>query len=236
MRLADRSTQEGRDVRRLGWALIWGLGAYAVLIWRLGDFPAVVQEHTAWISVPMQVVGLMVGGYLVRRSSFPLSAFGWEGSPWRRDTVEALVMTAPWVAGCVVLKWVGMQWWPDQAGERLFAIGEVIQWHGWDGALAYLGLYTVMIGAQKWVIHGVVQSTIGRGVEGPGGRWAAIGAASMLFAVLHLHVSPWFALLAWPIGVFWGWLYERQRHLVGVTVSHVAVGWVVFFVVGLGWV
>jgi membrane protease YdiL (CAAX protease family) len=49
-----------------------------------------------------------------------------------------------------------------------------------------------------------------------------------------LYVSPGLALTAFVAGLFWGWLYARQRSLVGVSISHVLLGFWAFEVVDLG--
>ncbi len=232
----DIEERDRRELRWLGLALAVGLSLYAVVLAALGQMPEVVREHTAWISVPMQVAGMAVGIGLMRGSGRGAEAFGFRWGRWKRDVWESMVMTVPWVVGCVAIKWVGTVRWPEVAGEEIWSVQEVIQWHGWTGTMAYAALYLAMIGAQKVVIHGVIQSTLRRGVGGSQGRWVAILGSAAVFSVLHLHVSLWFALMTVPIGVFWGWMYERQRSLVGVTVSHGLVGAAVFFVVGLGWI
>ena len=39
---------------------------------------------------------------------------------------------------------------------------------------------------------------------------------------------------AFAAGLFWGWLYARQRALAGVSVSHIVLGFWAFEVVDLG--
>jgi membrane protease YdiL (CAAX protease family) len=34
-------------------------------------------------------------------------------------------------------------------------------------------------------------------------------------------------------GLFWGWLYARRPNLIGPTISHIAVGAFVFFIMGV---
>jgi membrane protease YdiL (CAAX protease family) len=54
-----------------------------------------------------------------------------------------------------------------------------------------------------------------------------------MFSVNHLHMSFLFAALAFLPGIFWGILFNRQRHILGVTLSHFAIGAFVFFVLGV---
>lgn len=58
--------------------------------------------------------------------------------------------------------------------------------------------------------------------------------ANIIFSAAHLYVSPGLAVMAFVAGLFWGWLYARQGTLVGVSVSHVLLGFWAFEVVDLG--
>lgn len=60
-------------------------------------------------------------------------------------------------------------------------------------------------------------------------NWKAIVIANLLFASAHAYIGFWFCVFAFLPGLFWGWLFARQRSLVGVTVSHILVGlWAIF--------
>ena len=55
----------------------------------------------------------------------------------------------------------------------------------------------------------------------------AIVLSNAAFAPLHLHVSPYFGLLApmvFVLGLPLGWLYARHRSLLGVALAHVIIG------------
>ena len=56
--------------------------------------------------------------------------------------------------------------------------------------------------------------------------------SNLLFSATHLHVSVKLALLVFPVGVFWGWLYNRHTTVIGIIVSHIIVGLFALFVVG----
>jgi membrane protease YdiL (CAAX protease family) len=62
--------------------------------------------------------------------------------------------------------------------------------------------------------------------------WEAIFLSNLLFSVTHLHVSLYLALMVFPIGLYWGWIYARQGSLIGSSVSHAILGVFALFVVG----
>jgi membrane protease YdiL (CAAX protease family) len=65
-------------------------------------------------------------------------------------------------------------------------------------------------------------------------RLSAILVSNLIYAVAHLHISLAFAAASFAAGLAWGWLFARQRSLVGVTVSHLLTGLFVLFVLGSG--
>ena len=47
--------------------------------------------------------------------------------------------------------------------------------------------------------------------------------------VAHTYISLEFAIATFIPGISWGWLFQKQRSLVGVSVSHALIGlWIVF--------
>ncbi|HGC5656427.1 hypothetical protein SFB48_01050 [Legionella pneumophila] len=50
---------------------------------------------------------------------------------------------------------------------------------------------------------------------------------------MHTHLGLTFASLTFIAGLFWGWLFHRQKSLLGVSVSHVILGVWSLFIVGL---
>ena len=63
---------------------------------------------------------------------------------------------------------------------------------------------------------------------------SAIFGSNIIFSSGHLYISVGLSVTAFLAGLFWGWLYSRQRRLAGVAVSHMLLGFFAFEVVGLG--
>jgi membrane protease YdiL (CAAX protease family) len=54
-----------------------------------------------------------------------------------------------------------------------------------------------------------------------------------LFSAAHVFIGFWFCVAAFVPGMFWGWMFAKQRSLLGVIASHIAVGIWMLFVVGI---
>jgi CRP/FNR family cyclic AMP-dependent transcriptional regulator len=87
---------------------------------------------------------------------------------------------------------------------------------------------------QELIYRGGVQGPLSHFLTGRGRSWLAIIGANIIFSAAHLYVSPGLAVMAFLAGLFWGWLYARQRGLIGVSVSHILLGFWAFEVVDLG--
>ncbi|HAT9447444.1 TPA: CPBP family intramembrane metalloprotease, partial [Legionella pneumophila subsp. pneumophila] len=64
-------------------------------------------------------------------------------------------------------------------------------------------------------------------------QWNGIFLSNLIFATMHTHLGLTFASLTFIAGLFWGWLFHRQKSLLGVSVSHVILGVWSLFIVGL---
>jgi membrane protease YdiL (CAAX protease family) len=45
-----------------------------------------------------------------------------------------------------------------------------------------------------------------------------------MFSVFHEHLGLAFSITGLLPGLFWGWMFSRQRTLVGVSISHAIIG------------
>ncbi|MBT4086605.1 MAG: CPBP family intramembrane metalloprotease, partial [Alphaproteobacteria bacterium] len=61
----------------------------------------------------------------------------------------------------------------------------------------------------------------------------AIIVSNFVFAAAHTHLNVGFALATFAGGLFFGWLFHRNRSIVGVTVAHFMIGGTALFVLGL---
>ncbi|MDO9356996.1 MAG: CPBP family intramembrane metalloprotease, partial [Solirubrobacteraceae bacterium] len=153
-----------------------------------------------------------------------------------RDVREALLFTLPLMAGAVLLKLALREWVPAMQGLPLFQMFAeappglpASRFNPWL-ALAYV----VFAPFQELIYRGGVQGPLSHFLTGRGRVWLSIVGANVIFSAAHLYVSPGLAVTAFVAGLFWGWLYARQGRLIGVSVSHIVLGFWAFEVVDLG--
>ena len=95
-------------------------------------------------------------------------------------------------------------------------------------------VYVVFVPLQELIYRGGVQGALEHFIAGPHRRWQAIVGSNIIFSAAHLYISPGLSVTAFVAGLFWGWLYSRQRALAGVSLSHLLLGFFAFEVVDLG--
>jgi membrane protease YdiL (CAAX protease family) len=173
----------------------------------------------------------------LRRSPFPFESYGLTLRRAGPVAVQALLWTVPVLLLVLVFKLTLIRWLPSMAGQPLFNPTAVFGGRPFDlGFLAFaLGLYVIHAPAQELVARAGLQGALQNLIPTrPGGiNWRAILIANLLFAAAHAFIDFWFCLAAFMPGLFWGWMFARQRSIVGVTVSHIAVGIWANFVVGV---
>ena len=195
------------------------------------------SETTTYISVVITAALAGSSIWMMKLSGFPMSLYGFRAGRWFRDLPLALGVTVLLCGAATLIKWVLILLLPAMDHCRVFQLSFG---HGEAGARIDLArgftialLYGVFSPVQEIIARGALQSSFQEFLENRGRIVWAILLSNAMFAAFHIHVSTFLALLAMSAGFFWGWLYYRQRSLVGVSVSHILTGWYALFILGL---
>jgi membrane protease YdiL (CAAX protease family) len=173
----------------------------------------------------------------MRHSGYSMSFYGLNRKNWFNNSVVAISLTIPLMLLILIIKWALITFIPSLQGIRLFDPGAIFK----KGTNFYLSTYLSSLFAyalfcplQEFIIRGGIQTSLENffDKEQKKSTWLAILVSNLLFASAHSHTSPGFALSAFIPGLFWGWLYARQRSLIGVGISHVLLGVWAAFIVG----
>ncbi|HET7839741.1 MAG TPA: CPBP family intramembrane glutamic endopeptidase, partial [Rectinemataceae bacterium] len=169
-------------------------------------------------------------------SGYPPSAFGLTLRGAGRVILEAIGWTLPLIALLVAFKLVLILFVPGFRGRGLIDPADLVARLG-KGELGlyllFLLLYTLFSPIQEFIARGCIQSSFRNFL--PDTRrsiWISIILSNLLFSMAHSHLNLGFAIVAFVPGLFWGWMYERQRSLLGVCVSHVLLGDLAIYVLG----
>lgn len=208
------------------------LCAYVILLSALPQVTSRLPKSTSYVSIPLQLVFAVGTLSFIRSTGYPLHAFGLSFRHAITSVLEAVVLTAPFLAVITVIKWLVLHLVPAYRGARLFEYPDVVARLTDPAIMPYLAVYALSSVVQELIVRSGLQSSLTMFLTGPRSRQQAILLSALLFSVTHLHMSALLAALAFVPGVFWGYLYARRPNLLGVSLSHSVVGAYAFFVLG----
>mgnify|MGYP006276384163 CR=1 FL=1 len=193
---------------------------------------AAMARDTTLVTIPI-VAAFAIALYLnIKTSIYPASAYGFTLKDWRPAVRDALLFTLPLGVLIVLAKVILVRTDPALAGQPVFDL-----YRSKDiGTLAIISsalAYCVFAPVQEMVARSGMQSSFMMFLTSRHKVWLSIVLSTLMFSSTHLHVSLTLALLVFPFGMFWGWLYSRHPTLIGVSLSHVAIGLFAIYVVGI---
>lgn len=215
--------------------LVLLLAAYIVIQGILDQLRDHIR-NTTFISAGLLLLFALVTGVALKRTGYPWSSYGLTLEKWPRVTIMAVLYSLPVMALVVLVKWVLISFVPALADEPLIRPFAVLTTAKIDNPWSYFLIplaYVASCPIQEFMFRGAIQSSFQRFLksERHPRTWTAILLANLLSAATHMHTTYGFAVVVFLPGLFWGWLYAKQGSVLGVSVSHILIGfWAVFIV------
>ena len=171
--------------------------------------------------------------YLIMRSPLPRSAFGLTLKNAKKNIISALKYSIPILIFTVCAKILLIHIY-HPVNVSVFSFNHGFSHHyGISQYIFTLCLYALFVFPQEVVARCALQSMLSNYLYGEvQSKWLPILQSNLMFAALHIHKSFFFSVISFFTGLFWGWLYAKQKSVVGVTVSHIAIGVFAIFMVG----
>lgn len=196
------------------------LSFYAILVSQI--------LKTDWVNSTVQTIitysfvggtGFVIFMYL-RKYRFPLSYWGLTFKGGKRALIESILISIPLAALVIGLKFYLV----NTAGNSFSGQAVFIT------SVTVLKLFFYLINSfmQEFICRGFVQNNAEKMLTGKYKSPIAVITTSMLFGVVHMHLSGTTMLVTIFAGLFFGFLYLRHRTLVGVTIAHLILGELLF--------
>lgn len=222
----SKRAEMGRFVSRV----LFGTCLY---MYALGTLQALKGDvaDTTMVTVPLIAlfaIGLCIN---IHSSIYPARVYGFTLDNWKLAVIDAVLLSLPVAVLIVVVKWMLVELYPPMAGQRVFDFYQSKDVGLVATLLAAVG-YAIFAPVQELIARSGMQSSLAMFLTGPYRVPLSIFLSTLLFSSTHLHVSVMLAILVFPLGLFWGWLYARHPTLIGVSLSHVALGLFGLFIVG----
>lgn len=177
---------------------------------------AAAEEIRFWVSRGIELITLVMVFRAIVNARLPLKSFGLTLEGWKRAALEGLAVAVLVLVGMGFLKAAVNTWLPG-----IFRETEPFSFGYFD--FSYV-TYIVVAPLQEFIARGTVQSTLERLFDGRHRGFWAILVTSFLFGALHVYSSIPLAVSCVLSSWLWGWMFHRQRTLVGVSLCHFLIG------------
>lgn len=229
-----RQQKELKSYKALGLLatnLLVVLSIYTLMLMSLTHF---VDYHgvSTFVDVALLIGFAFVMYTILKKSGYPLKSFGLSLDKWKVHVKDAILLTLPVLFFFLVLKWGLITFIPGFADIALFNPTAAFSEIGFSFSIFLLTIivYILFSIVQEFIARAGLQSALYRFLPGSKGKhMKSIILSNLLFAMAHSHIGTLFALSAFIPGLFWGWMFAKQKSFVGVCVSHMLIGiWVIF--------
>ncbi|OVE81146.1 hypothetical protein BVY03_04465 [bacterium K02(2017)] len=211
--------------------LIGSVTLYAFLLrLTLGSLQGKVDS--TWISVTILAACLAIYIPMMKLSGFPWATYGLTLKNWKPSLWQSLKWTFVFLLLVTGLKMICLQIIPSWKNEPLFSMYGFVRYPTLSKAISLMLVYALFAPVQEFIARGAMQSSLQEFLAGKRATFWAIILSTLMFAQIHLHMTPAYALAAFFPSLFWGALYAKQRSLLGVSVSHIIIGIYVAFFLG----
>lgn len=177
-----------------------------------------------FLTVLFVILGGLATILIVKSSHYPLSFYGLTTHKMGWYALEGLLYSLPIMGAILGLKWILIQHLSAFSHVELFPNPMASGHLTWVSYAVITVAYAVLVPVQEFVARGVLQSCLRNFFQGPDRAITANFTANILFQILHTVKDFWLAITTFFLGVFWGYLFEKQRSLVGASVSHALIG------------
>jgi CRP-like cAMP-binding protein len=209
--------------------MVLGLLVFTFLLGFLNE--KTKQVDSTFVSFTILSVYALWSLFYVRISGLPLRSFGLTLSNLKPAFKKTMIATGGFLVFLFILKAVLITWFPDKYGTQL------IEWYNANGqgsVWILIALYAVHAVMQEFIARGCIQGGLHQFISGKGGQWMAIFLATLMFSSFHLMIDMKLAVWTMVPGLFWGYLFYKEKNVLAVGVSHIIIGLVAFFVLNIG--
>lgn len=155
--------------------------------------------------------------WIMLSSDYPLSYYGLSLKNWKQDLVYAFFFSLPAMGAIYLFAWFSVNYIPAAKGQSMY-----FDFASQDSKLMLIiwVSYFALVPMQELIVRGFMQTCMRNFLLGPTRVFFAILSSNLVFELFHTMRGVWFSLIVFAFGIFWGYLYEKQRTIVGVSLSH----------------
>lgn len=188
---------------------------------------------TTIVSAPLMIIITVWIFFTIKYNNYDLSIYGMTIKNWRKNILTAILFSIPFMVLVIFLKLLLIANLPYFHTKKVFLITTLTNKNFVEYTLLAI-LYLFLSLLQEFIFRGALQGSLQEFLsdDSKDSKILSIVVATFLFAAAHAYMGMIFAWLMFIPGLFWGWLFAKQRSLVGVCASHVFLGVWALYIVG----
>lgn len=222
-----KQLSEKRAASRFTLQTLVSLGLYALLSSVVMDLEQSLVMHLSAMTLLTLFCALATWRFM-KGSSLAPAEFGISLEGWKERCFEALSFSVPVVVALLLVK------------EALKSVPSLVLFmplpaQSAPGQMVILiGLLALLSVAQEFVVRCGIQGSLQvfYSEDRLAFPWKAILVSNLLFAGTYAHLGPFWVLITFLPGLFWGWLFARQNSLLAVALSHFLIAGVSLMLFG----
>ncbi len=164
---------------------------------------------------------------VIKSSGYPLELYGITIKRWLAVSIEATIYSLPIMLFFLLLKWVLVTNVTLFKGLPIFSSMASLK-----PIMILVIIYIILSPVQELIVRGCIQSCFRNFFQGPNRVFYAILVSNLLFQIFHTVKEFWLAVASLFLGFFWGYLFEKQKSIIGVSISHALIGTWTLFILG----
>lgn len=221
MAVKSLKKQLDHEKEREASAIIFSYILFLVSLWAiLGGFLNYLLKNdvkqTLWVTTPTLIVTALCTFVGIWHSGKPLSFFGITTRNFTRNAIEGVICSILMLLVILLFKYLLRLWGWISHKEPLIV----------PGFYPLEFIYILVIPLQELIARGGMLGPLYHALPQTKMRATiAVVVSTFGFASVHAFLSTGFVLGVIPPSLVWGYLYLRQKSLVGVIVSHILVGY-----------
>lgn len=194
-----------------------------------------LQKRTASYDViftmtPLLALGALLLFIQMLATKMPFKELGLSQKNCKTALRQALFISPVAIFALVTLKMGAIRWYPEFFGHDLFSTYQerILQNEGLQISqnqfLFFAMIYPFYAFFQDILVRGALQGFFTQFFDVKYRDFLATVLASLVFAACFATYGIVFALTIFSTGLFWGWLYYKQKNILTVVFCHIIIG------------
>lgn len=164
----------------------------------------------------VEVLALAIVITIITKMHLPIRDFGINLNGWKRSIIESVLISM-----AVIILLALLKIFLNNSHPGIFKETQIFNF-GYFG-ITYI-TYIIVAPIQEFIARGVMQGSLSKLFSGKNSGLLAILVTSFLFGALHMCHSISLSVVALLTSWLWGWMYNRQKNLLGISISHFLIG------------